>query len=359
MEEELIKELDEYVTQYGLEEMIERFEDKIIRLKNPKLSLYFSNLRGTKTKKHGEIILHSKDMDSICDFAISHSYEEGKEQVDYLLKKGQAQHILKYTSSIYGFCYANVAGNEPIKYTDTLLMRRCFEAIVNREDPKECYELLQWFQKMSVIKASTNTNNRIVEKDCGYIILSSLKDIVRKANKVIIDSQNAQYNYQVVAVLEHLPEWACDRVDYSKYSKVVIASHSGYCNYCYARDYGQKDGVDIRKHEEEVINSQDAVNNYLYVRDVEGADVLAHGTIVAKYGTAAENYLYATEVEGADKELHGKIIAEALPKDIIELQHPRLQEIQEALTKTIFTRKTAKVLEIDNKIRRLQSTCKK
>lgn len=354
MEEELIKELEEYANQYGLEEMIARFEDKIIELKNSKLSLYFSNLSGTKTKEHGEIILHSKDMDSICDFAINHSHEEGKEQVNYLLKKGKSKHLLKYASSIYGFCYANVISNEPIKYSDILRMRQCFEAIINHKDAKECYEFLEWFQKMSIIHAPVISNDNTIEKDFGYIILSSLKDLVKKADKVILDSENPQYNYQTVDVLEHMPKWACERVDYSKYSKIVITSHSGYYNYCYARDYGKKSGVDIRAHEEEVMNSQDPTYNYLYARDVEGANVLAHGMIVAEYGTPAENYLYATTIEGADKELHGQIVAETIPEDLTELQHPRLQEVKEELTRRNFTKKAAKILEINHKMRRLQ-----
>ncbi len=300
MENELIRDLESFSELYGVDEMISRFEGAILSLENDKLSLYFSNLKGSNLKRHGDIILKSQNLDTICDFCISHSLEDSKEHVQYLWDSGDAFHNLKYANSIFSLCYRDVSKKEPFPYSEVLKMRRSFEAILNTNNVDGCLDFLQWFQKKSNL-----VRDGI---DYGHAILSSFSDIVNRAEQIILEYGTAHNNYQCVHIMNGLPEWSFDSIHYSDHSKVILDSRNLYDNYIFARDYGNHDDVPVLEHGTVILEDGDVSHNYLFARDVQRADRKKHGEVVLMDGDPTFNYLFARDVEEADVLAHGKVI---------------------------------------------------
>lgn len=404
MERELIDEFEEYKNQFGVSELISRFEDKIIDLDNDELSLYFSKLDGSDLNRHGEIILNHENLDTICDFACSHSFDVAKDHVKYLWDSKDTSSNLKYASSLYDICYDNVSRGDGVPYSDVLKLRRSFEAILDNGDMEGCNAFLDWFYRHSRIRKS-GSKNHSVTIDYGYHILGSFQDLVMKTENQIIHDGDAKDNYHCVEVMSKLPEWAYSKIHYAKHSKAIIDSRDLYYNYFYAKDYGANPGVDvlghgsviledgnsqynylfardvegsdkkshslfvandgdltynylfakdvkgidILPHEEAILNSFDASYNYLFARDVEGADILAHGDIVIRVGTPKENFMFARDIPGCEFEKHEKVASEVPYYEfLLSMSVPREEKNLER------ERKRDRILKIEEKIKQLK-----
>ena len=302
MENEIIKDFDQFIEYYGVEELINRFEEDVLSLNNDQLSLYFSKLDGSDLKRHGDIILKNKNIDTICDFCITHSFEDASEHVQMLWDSGEVSSILKYTDSVYEECFSHISKEEMIPYSGLLKMRRSFEKVLSTGNANDCMEFLRWFQKKSNIVRD--------DIDYGYQILSTFHDLVDIAEQIILDSNNSHTNYECVKVMNSLPRWAYDTIHYKNHSQVILDNRDLHDNYLFAKEYGHCKGVSVIKHGTIILEDGDSTYNYLFARDVEGADKRRHGDFVIRGGNSTYNYLFARDVEDADILKHGKVVLE-------------------------------------------------
>lgn len=404
MERELIDEFEEYKNQYGVSELVSRFEEKVIDLDNDELSLYFSKLDGCDLNRHGEIILNHENLDTICDFACSHSYDDAKKHVKYIWDSKDTSSNLKYASSVFNSCCGRVSNGDTVTYSDVLKLRRSFEAVLDSSNVNGCSAFLDWFYRHSKIQRAGSKNHSAMV-DYGNRILGSFQDLVMKAESQIIQEGDAKDNYHCVEVMSKLPEWAYSKIHYDKHSKAIIDSRDLYYNYFYAKDYGANPGVDVLEHgsviledgnsqynylfarnvegadkkshslfvandgdltynylfakdvkgidilphEEVILNSLDASYNYLFARDVEGADILAHGDIVIRVGTPKENFMFARDIPGCDFEKHEKVASEVPYYEfLLSMSVPREEKNLER------EKKRDRILKIEEKIKQLK-----
>lgn len=367
-EQDLINDFKYYYEQFGKETLFREFDEKVLNLKNPRISAYFALIGSPNKDKHGDIVLESKDIEAI--YALS---KISSKHLEYLLDSHDVHNLdaikLLFKEAILKY---GKEGRYTLEVSEIgKKISRHAKSISESKDIDLLMEFLKWYSEnikiektyrynrynswteqvgRDILKHSNkyinNISKTISETKNPKIIyeaLSLIKTIkgniayrerdtvyTTKLAEALAKTKDPEYNYKVIsryclsdelftmhenAIIESKnPEYnyylakGFGRSDKEKTAKVVLKSNSAKYNYLYALDIKS---ANTEEHMEAVIRSKDPKYCYLFAKEIKTADITRLGDVVINSKNPEYNYLFAKNIPNCNQEEHKRVIAES------------------------------------------------
>lgn len=304
IENEILEELKGFSQKFGYKETLKAFDEKIISLNNPRLSVYFTSNANPNKDKHDEIILGSGDLEAIYECIRMHVSRYADDKTletysNYIYDSKDGKYNLKLAELFFNSCfscYMNMGFSSENYYKDILIdyLNKHINGVINSENADVCVELRSFLEY-----AYSKKLYHYYPIDLGANILEKIDifSLEGKIDEIIIKSGNSDYILNNISY--HLDPYnvkISTKPSLSRYSEALISTGDAYNNYLFAKKYGHSKEL-AQKHGKVVIEDGDPRINYDFATKISGADIPSHSKAIIESKSPNFNYLFAKFVQ--------------------------------------------------------------
>ena len=301
---ELRGQFDKFVEKNGKEDLLARWDEKILSLNNPALSAYFALLNGEHAEEHAKLVLESDNLEAI--FELSEKYPEHS---DYFADINNFDYNFEIVKRLFDQGVKTVDGPffSPKLVSFREKIAKHVKAMSYITETDKAKEFLEWYFNNYKKELFVWNSSYYEREKIGPHLLKGLSEYIDTIINNISNTCDADELLSLFFLLNNNKYGS--ELGFNYLRDAIIKTENARVNY-YVLGYDSSEEY-FKKHDDAIIKSNNLEYNYLTAKEKPKSNVQGHLDVILKSNNPEFLYNCLKDIPSTDQSQFLKAIYES------------------------------------------------